>query len=128
MSNPNYECPNCNANMIRGDSCPECIHDERESTERCECNSCEAARISLQELPVDPGIKVDPAKLPPHHRVTRITKKMIDEEPIIDYAGKTTKGLWFVSAVSGLWYQDARAAGTIARIVLDGVSYERKSK
>lgn len=31
-------CPNCGATMNRGDTCPECEHDERGDV--CECEYC----------------------------------------------------------------------------------------
>ena len=33
------------------------------------------------------------------------------------------KGTWYQSAVSGMWYQDAGAAGDVAQIRLDGTYY-----
>ena len=32
--------------------------------------------------------------------------------------------LWFVSAASGLWYRNRKAAGSVAGIILNGVRFD----
>lgn len=35
------------------------------------------------------------------------------------------KGIWYQSAVSGLWYQNHSAAGDVAIVSIDGVQFSR---
>ena len=37
-------------------------------------------------------------------------------------------GVWYQSAVSGMWYQNYLAAGTISRVKIDGVVYCRPDR
>lgn len=36
---------------------------------------------------------------------------------------KIDNGVWFRSAVSGLWYQNADAAGAVSEVRVDGVAF-----
>jgi len=38
------------------------------------------------------------------------------------------KGVWFQSAISGLHYKEYTAAGTVCRIIMDGLSYYPNNK
>lgn len=46
--------------------------------------------------------------------------------PVVGEGEQIDRGVWFQSAVSGGWYQDARAVGDISEIRIDGATVYRK--